>query len=50
MLLIPAFKRQRQVDLWMFVGSLAYNASFRTVRAVTQRNPVAKKKRKKKTE
>ena len=36
-LLIPALRRQRQVDLCKFEASLIYKASFRTVRAI-QRN------------
>jgi hypothetical protein len=43
--LIPAFRRQRQVDLCEFKASLVYRASSRTARA-TQRNPVSKKKKK----
>ena len=42
--LIPALERQRQVDLYEFEASLVYTVSFRTVRAVTQRNPVSKHK------
>ena len=42
--LIPALRRQRQVDLCEFEASLVYRASSRTVRAVTQRNPVLKLK------
>jgi hypothetical protein len=41
MLLIPALKIQRQVDLYEFKASLVYRARFRTVRAI-QRNPVLK--------
>jgi hypothetical protein len=37
--LIPAHRRQRQVDLCEFKANLVYRASFRTARA-TQRNPV----------
>ena len=33
--LIPALRRQRQVDLQEFEASLVYRASFRTARAVT---------------
>ena len=48
--LIPAFGRQGEVDLCEFKARLVfYKASFRTVRAVTQRIPDLgeKKKRKK---
>ena len=38
--------RQRQVDFCEFKTSLVYKASSRTARAVTQRNPVSKKKKK----
>ena len=41
MLLIPALKRQNQVDIHEFKASLVYRASSRTARA-TQRNPVSK--------
>jgi hypothetical protein len=41
--IIPALKRQRQVDLCEFKTSLVYRASSRTAR-VTQRNPVSKNK------
>ena len=40
--LIPALRRQRQVDLCEFEASLVYRARSR---AVTQRNPVSKKKK-----
>ena len=40
--LILALGRQRQVDLCEFKASLVYKASSRTVRTVTQRNPVLK--------
>ena len=46
--LIPTFGRQRQADLSEFEASLVYRVSSRTSRA-TQRNPVSKKTRKKKT-
>ena len=42
--LIPALRRQRQVDLCEFEASLVYEASSRTVRAVTQRNPDSQQK------
>jgi hypothetical protein len=41
--LIPALRRQRQVDLCKFEARLVYRVSSRTVRAVTQRNPVSEK-------
>ena len=44
--LIPALGKQRQVDLCEFEASLVYRASSRTVRAVTQRNPVSENKQK----
>ena len=37
MLLIPAFERQRQVDLYEFKASLVYRVGSRTAK-VTQRN------------
>lgn len=40
----PALGRQRQADICEFRASLVYTVSFRTARAVTQRNPVSKKK------
>ena len=40
--MIPALGRQRQVDLCEFKISLVYRVSSRTVRTVTQRNPVSK--------
>jgi hypothetical protein len=40
--LIPALRRQRQVDLCEFEASLVYTASSRTAR-VTQRNSVLEK-------
>ena len=46
--MIPALRRQRQVDLCEFEGSLIYRASSRTAMAVTQRNPVSKKQKEKK--
>jgi hypothetical protein len=46
--LVPAFKRQRQADLCAFKASLVYRVSSRTARA-TQRNPVSKRKKKKKS-
>jgi hypothetical protein len=42
MLLISAFGRQRQVDLYEFEASLVYRMSSRAAKA-TQRNPVSKK-------
>jgi hypothetical protein len=42
-LLIQALRKQRQVDLCEFEANLVYNLRPRTVRVVTQRNPVAKK-------
>ena len=45
---IPALGRQRQVDLFEFEASLVYRTSSRTVRAVTQRNPVSKKQQQQK--
>ena len=39
--LIPALGRQRQVDFSEFKASLVYRVSSRTVRTVTQRNPVS---------
>ena len=41
--LIPAFGRQRQVDVCEFKASLVYRVSSRTTRA-TWRNPVLKNK------
>jgi hypothetical protein len=38
-LLIPAFKRQRQVDLCEFEASLVYKMSSRTARAVIEEKP-----------
>ena len=37
--LIPALRRQRQVDLSEFKAILVYRESSRTVRTVTQRSP-----------
>ena len=45
--LIPALRRQRQVGLCKFKASLVYKVSSRTARAVTQRNPIKTKKKKK---
>ena len=39
----PSTQKQRQADICEFKTSLIYRASFRTARAVTQRNPVSKK-------
>ena len=41
--LIPALRRQREVDISEFEASLVYRVSSRTARA-TQRNPVSKNK------
>ena len=46
--LIPALKRQRQVDLCEFEASLVYIVSSRIARTVSQRNPVSKNKTKQK--
>ena len=43
---IPALRRQRQVDLCKFKASLVYSASSRTARTVTQTKPVSKNKMK----
>jgi hypothetical protein len=40
--LIPALRGQRQADLCELVASLVYKENSRTVRAVSQRNPVWK--------
>ena len=40
--LIPALGRQRKADLCEFETSVVYRASSRTVKTVTQRNPVSK--------
>ena len=42
--LIPALRRQRQMDLCQFKASLIYRVSSRTARAI-QRSPVLKKKK-----
>jgi hypothetical protein len=47
MLLISAFRRQRQAELCEFKVNLVYKMSSRTARA-TKRNPVLKKKNKNK--
>ena len=47
--LIPAFGRQKQVELCEFEASLVYRTSSRTARAVTQRNPVSKQNKPPKT-
>lgn len=39
--LIPAFGKQKQVDLREFETSLFYKASSRIARTITQRNPVS---------
>ena len=38
---MPELGRQRQADLYKFEASLVCRASFRTARAVIQRNPVS---------
>ena len=45
--LMPTFGRQKQADVCEFKTSLVYKVSSRTTRAVTQRNPVLKKKKSK---
>ena len=40
--LIPALRRQRQVDLCELEASLVYKESSRTARAITQRGHVSK--------
>lgn len=47
-LFIPTLERYRQVDICEFETSLVNKTSFRTVMAVIQKNPVSKRKRKKK--
>ena len=42
--IIPALRRQRQVDLWEFEASLVYKGNSRTARTITQRNPALKSK------
>ena len=42
----PALGKQRQADLYELEASLVYKVSFRTARAVTQRNPASKNKQK----
>ena len=44
---IPALRRQRQVDLCEFKAGLVFSESFRTARAVTQKNLVSKKEKEK---
>ena len=39
--LVLVVRRLRQVDLSEFETSLVYKVSYRTARAVTQRNPVS---------
>ena len=39
--LIPAFGRQKQVDLCVFKASLVYRVSSRTGFKITDRNPVS---------
>ena len=41
------WEAEGQVDLFEFKASLVYKASSRTVRAVTQRNPVSEKQKQK---
>jgi hypothetical protein len=48
MLVIPALRRQRQVDLCKFKASLVYRVSSRTARA-TQKNPVSTNTKQNKT-
>ena len=48
--LIPALRRQRQVNLCEFEASLVYRTSSRTAKTVTQRNPVSKERRERKKE
>ena len=43
---IAALGRQRKVNLCEFKVSLIYRASSRTANAVTQKNPVLKKRKK----
>lgn len=43
--LIPALKKQRQGDLCEFEVSLVYKANSKTVRTVTQRDPVLRQRR-----
>ena len=40
--LVPALRRQRQVDLWEFEASLVYKANSKTARTVSQRKPCLK--------
>ena len=47
--LIPALKREGQVDLCEFELSLVYRVSSKTARTI-QRNPVSKNQKKKKKE
>ena len=47
--LIPALRRQRQVDLCEFEASVVYKAISRTARTVTQRNLVFKNQNQTKT-
>jgi hypothetical protein len=47
-LLSPALRRQRQAELCEFKARPVYRANARTAKT-TQRNPVLKKKKKKKT-
>ena len=44
MLLTPALRRQRQVDLYEFEASMVYSVSFRTGSKAAQRSPVSKNK------
>lgn len=43
--LLPAFRRQMQADFCEFQASLVYEMSSRTVRKVTQRNPISNKQK-----
>jgi hypothetical protein len=40
---IPVLGRHRQADICEFQASLVYKESFKTVRAIIERNPVLKK-------
>ena len=44
MSLIPALRRQRQVDLCEFKANLVYGASSRPVSKATERKPILKNK------
>ena len=47
--MIPALRRQRQLDLSEFEPNLVYKAHSSTTRTVTQNNPVSKQTNKQKT-